>query len=89
MVDPTLIRAFADLGALGFAVIAIWWYATGRGRVGALVDKDKADAEARHQAELLQARTETAEWRKMAMDAGAAIPLLTSAVEKLTGKDLP
>ena len=39
---PELVQAISGLGALGFAVIAIWGFATARVRVGALVDQREA-----------------------------------------------
>lgn len=43
MPAPEAIQAVANLGALGLALIAIWAFATGRVRVGALVDREKAE----------------------------------------------
>ena len=37
--SPELVQAISSLGALGFAIIAIWAFATTKIRVGALVDK--------------------------------------------------
>lgn len=38
--SPELIEAIKDIGALGFAIIAVWAFATGRVRPGPLVDRD-------------------------------------------------
>jgi hypothetical protein len=88
VLDPALVDAFVRLGATGFALIAVWGYATGRVRVGGLVDKDREAAAvqaAKDQAELL---VREAEWRKIAEDALAKLGRLTDVLEATVGKKL-
>ena len=75
--SPEIVDAISSLGALGFAVLAVWGFATGRVRPGSLVD--------RREAELLSERDE---WRTIAETAIAKIGPLTAAVEKLAGTKL-
>lgn len=48
----TVVKAIADSGpiaiALIFVITGLWWVASGRGRVGSLVDKDQAEGAARY-----------------------------------------
>lgn len=41
--SPELIQAISGLGALGFAIIAVWALGTGKVRVGSLVDRDTTE----------------------------------------------
>lgn len=88
MIDPTLVDAIVRLGATGFALIAVWGYATGRVRVGALVDKDKEVAAAAAAAALAAAIAERNEWRKIGEDALAKLGRLTDVLEATVGKKL-
>jgi hypothetical protein len=86
--DPTVLRGIADLGALGLSLMAVWGFATGRVRVGSLVDKreqqiiDEAD---RRERQLVNERNE---WRTMAETAVNKMGDLTKALEAVVGKKL-
>lgn len=77
MIDPTVVDAIAGLGALGFAIIAVWAFATGKIRVAGLVDKREADLVA-----------ERNEWRIMAETTVAKLGRLTDVLEATVGKKL-
>jgi hypothetical protein len=77
MLDPTLIDALSKLGSLGFAIIAVWGFATGRIRVGSLVDRREG-----------QLMAEASEWRTIAQDALAKLARLTDVLEATVGKKL-
>lgn len=66
--DPAIWRGIADLGALGFALIAVW--ALGSGRV---TPRDVPDA----------LRKERDEWKALALSAVERVDALGDAVEDL------
>ena len=71
--SPELVQAISGLGALGFAIIAVWGFATGKVRVGSIVDKE---------AEIL--RTERNEYKQLHSGALARMDRLAEAVDQLT-----
>jgi hypothetical protein len=71
--SPELVQAISGLGALGFAIIGVWGFATGRIRVGSIVDRE---------AEIL--RVERNEYKALHSGALSRLDRLADAVEQLT-----
>jgi hypothetical protein len=88
--SPEVVQAISGLGALGFAVIAVWALATGRVRVGSLVDAEKKeDRDALLEWKTL-AQSTTPELKRLNDLLGTAVSLLTdprrsdAEVERIT-----
>lgn len=71
--SPELVQAISGLGALGFAIIAVWGFATGRIRVGSLVDRD-----------ITQIRAERDAFRDLHAGALVRLDRVADATERLT-----
>lgn len=77
MLDPELVDSFVRVGATGFALIAVWAFATGRVLPASRVDKREE-----------QLVAERDEWRTIANDALAKLGRLTDVLEATVGKKL-
>jgi hypothetical protein len=75
---PEVFDALGRLGALGLALIAIWGFASGRVRVGKLVDDDKAAVAA-----------ERDDWKARALASDARLDRIATAFLKATGTAAP
>jgi hypothetical protein len=64
---PEVVQAISGLGALGFAVIAVWALATGRVRVGSLVDKAMDIVVAFFEKQYAEMKEERDGWRTLAL----------------------
>lgn len=76
--SPELVQAVSGLGALGFAVIAVWAFATGRVRVGWLVDQREQ-----------QLIGERDEWRARSLATDERLDRIADAFEKVVGREAP
>lgn len=77
--SPEAIDAIAKLGALGFALIAIFALYTRRIRTRGEAEEDKAENDAR----LAEMRSDRDAWRKLAEDYGNRLDRVTELLEKL------
>lgn len=78
MPDPALVQAVKDLGSLGFALLAVWGFLTGRVRVGKLVDDDKAGVV-----------KERDEWKARSLATDARLDRIATVFEKVTKSTAP
>ena len=60
------IQAIIGGGVATVLAVGLWWIGTGRGRVGSLVDTDKATAKAEAAERLKEVQRERDEWKALA-----------------------
>jgi len=90
---PELVQAISGLGALGFAIIAVWALGTGRVRVGTLVDKANDELAAMFEKRLAEVAKERDDWKTLALTATPELKrlndLLETSVRLLMARDEP
>ena len=79
--SPELVQAISGLGALGFAVIAVWAFGTGRVRVGSLVDRAMADLIALFDKRLGEVTKERDDWKTLALGATPELKRLNDLLD--------
>lgn len=84
MIDPGLVQTVSGLGALGFAIIAIWALVSRKVRTEGEVKDLQAAADAR----LTEMRQDRDAWKGIAESMGGKVERLTDVVESLVGRKL-
>lgn len=88
MLTPDQVDAFANLGALGFAIIAIVAFFREWVVPGARVRREAVEEAARRDKREADLVTAAAEWRSMAETSIAKLGRLTDVLEATVGKKL-
>lgn len=77
--DPGIVDAFSKLGALGFAIIAVWGFATGRVQPKSTIEANRLE----DLAWIAELRAERDEWKAVAKASVDGLNRVTDRLESL------